>query len=92
MFYVLRYSIALINPGEGNAVLGMMQMFGGSLKLAEAMAPRADCVKVAMDDPEHKELMTELFICSRCLLKPLLLPLLSEKRQHKESDEAADRG
>lgn len=82
MFYVMRYSIALINPDAGNQVLGLAQMFRGSLALAEAMAPRPDCVKVAMDDPEFKELTTELFICNDCfLMKPLDMAVLSEKRR-----------
>jgi len=58
--------------------MGLMQMFGGNLALAEAMSPEPDCVMVMGD--EEPSLMTELFICQECFLaKPVELALIVEK-------------
>ncbi len=67
IWYVLRISQAMINPRSGNQVLGMMQMMGGSLALAEAMVPDADCVLVMGD--EEPELMTEINLCQECCIR-----------------------
>lgn len=51
MWYVVRFSMAMLKPQAANGVMGLMQMLGGSLALAEAMAPEPDCV-VVMGDKE----------------------------------------
>lgn len=66
IWYVVRISQAMIKPKEGNQVLGLMQVLGGSLALAETMAPEAHCVLVMGDaDPT---LMAEVAICQDCFL------------------------
>jgi hypothetical protein len=87
MFYVIRFSIALVNPQKANQVLGMHQFFQGqSLPLAELFAGGDDVVTVAMDDKDHRELMVEAYVCNDCYLQPITLPLLAEKVQ--ANDEA----
>jgi hypothetical protein len=80
MFYVARFSIALIKPDAGNQVLGLARMFRGSMALAEVMAPEPDCITVAMDDKEHQGLTTELLLCTNCYCGNVNLALLAEKR------------
>lgn len=83
MFYVLRYSLAVVNVNAVNEFAGMDRFFGGraSFALVENFVPSANqAIRVAMDDPETKALMTELVVCMDCYLKPLDLPLLAEQR------------
>ena len=77
IWYVIRVSSAMLKPQPANQVLGLRQILG-SLTLAEAMAPDADCVLVMGDaDPQ---LMTEIQICQPCFLEGKVeLPLLMEK-------------
>ena len=66
LFYVVRTEMAVVNTVDANQVLGLRQIFQGSLGLAEAMAP-AEPVKLG-----GPELTTELFFCQECYLeKPL---------------------
>ena len=67
IWYVLRVSQAMINPRAGNQVLGMMQMLGGNLALAETIAPEPDCVLVMGD--KEPALMTELNLCQGCFME-----------------------
>lgn len=77
MWYVIRVSHALINPTAGNQVLGLTQMFGGNLALAEVMAPETDCVLITGD--KEPSLMTEIHICQDCfLMKPIEMGILME--------------
>jgi len=80
-FYVVRTSIALFKPQATQQTLGLAQYFGGNLGLAEIFSPDEDAVVVAMDNEEHKELMSEFFICQNCYLtKPIDLALLAERK------------
>jgi hypothetical protein len=82
-WYVVRFSMAMISPHAANGVMGLTQMFGGNLALAEAMAPEPDCVKVLGD--EEPDLMTEVNICQECfLMKPLNMALLMESAREEE--------
>lgn len=84
IFYVVRFSLALVNPRAVNEFLGMHQFFQGrtSDALVENFAPAtADAITVAMDHPDHRALMTELVICSDCYVTPLTLAQLAESRQ-----------
>lgn len=81
-FYVVRFSLAIFKPQAVNQVLGLTQMFGGALGLAEAMAPESDVVIVAGD--QEPQLMNELLVCMDCfLMKPLDIAILGEKRNHE---------
>lgn len=90
VFYVLRFSSAVVNAREANEVLGLTQYFGGALGLAEVMAPRDEVVHVAMDDddPEIRSLMIEAIICNDCYTSKLVLGLVAEKvrarQEHKD--------
>lgn len=85
-WYVARISQAMLNPRAANETLGLMQMFGGNLALAEVMGSRPDCVMI-MGDAEPS-LMTELHICQECfLMKPLDMGILLEKaNRNKEAE------
>lgn len=79
IFNVVRITRAFVAPRAANQTLGLMQMFGGHLAIAEALTPEADCVKIAGD--ENEQLMTELLICQDCyMMKDMSLPLLETKR------------
>jgi hypothetical protein len=90
MWYVLRFSQAMINPKAGNQVLGMAQYFGGisALHLAEAMSPEPDCVMIFGD--ADKNLMTEVHICQECfLMKSVNMAMLMESARDREEEPAS---
>lgn len=64
-FYVVDVSLAMLKPQATNQVLGLVQMFGGSLALAEAMSPDAEAALVMGD--EDRTLRTRLVLCTECL-------------------------
>lgn len=82
IWYVVRISQAMLKPQAANGVLGLCQMFGGSLALAEAMAPEPDCVLVMGD--KEPSLMTEINVCQQCfLMKPLDMAILMESAREE---------
>jgi DNA topoisomerase IB len=86
IFYVLRFSLALVRERAVNEFMGMHQFFGGraSVALIENFAPSAaNAVVVAMDDPEYDVLANEIVICNGCYMKPIVLAELAEKRAGK---------
>ena len=90
LFYIVRFSLAIIKREAVNEFFGMHQFFGGRAPtaLVENFAPAAaDAVTIAMDDDEFKQLMNELFVCNDCYMTPLDLPLLAERRASKERRE-----
>lgn len=77
--YLLRLSLLVVSPRAVNQVLGLNQIFGGALKLAEAFAPDDNPVKVAGE--EDPSLWTDALVCQRCALgAPIDLGLLLAKR------------
>lgn len=91
-FYVVRFSQALFDATNTNAVLGVHQIFGGqALRLAETMAPGADEAVLVFGDKD-KTLETELFLCQPCFTDgPIDLAMLWEVRlaaQRKAEAEA----
>lgn len=83
IFYIIRFSLVVVNRRAVEEFAGMHQFFGGraSTALVENFSPSAaDAIKIPLDDPEFKELVTELFICGKCYLEPLDLPQLAERR------------
>lgn len=82
-FSVVRTSIATIHPAKANQVMASLVMFGGNVELAEVMSD-ANCVTVAMDDPEFKSLMVELLICNDCMCKPIVLGEVCERRNERK--------
>lgn len=81
-FYIVQTSLAIINPQAANATLGLTQMFGGHLALAEAMSPDAEAVKIAGEF--NKELWTELRVCAKCYMQPLNLAEIAECNSERE--------
>lgn len=78
IFYQVRTSIVMVKAQAANQMLGLTQMMGGSLALAEAMGPEPDCVTVGGDhDPE---LFTHLLMCQDCFMKPVRLAEVVEHR------------
>lgn len=62
-WYVIRQTQAMINPQEGNRVLGMTQFFQGSIGLAEQFETSKP-VKIFGD--MEPALMNEIHICFNC--------------------------
>lgn len=69
-WYVLRVSMALMKPQATNTVMGLSQIFGGSLALAEAFAPEEPIV-IAGDAKPGELPWTELHVCFKCWTGPL---------------------
>lgn len=89
-FEVVRTTLAFVKPSAAQQVLGLTQIFGGALRLAEAMAPESDAVVIAMDN--DKLLMTEIFVCQECFMKPLNYAALAEKVSDRLSKDEVDDG
>ena len=89
MFYVIRFSMAMFKVREVNTNLGLAQMFGGNLGVAEAMSQNAEAVMVFGE--EKSELWTELFICQACFTgdpnKPRVDLAILAERVGKEKNE-----
>ena len=64
-WYVLRVSQAMVSPRAASQVMGLSQIFGGSLGLAEVLAPDADGAVMIFGDKDPR-LMQELHICFDC--------------------------
>jgi len=84
-FYVVRFSLAVVNYRAINENLGLMQMFGGSVSLAEAMTSQPEVVTVTGDEDPY--LQTEVFICTDCFLRGVNLALLQEHIESKLKEE-----
>lgn len=81
-FYVVRFSLAVIDYRAINENLGLMQMLGGSVSLAEVMTSQPEVVTVTGD--EDKSLQTEVYICTDCFLHGVNLALLQERIESKD--------
>lgn len=79
-FYILKYSLVLINQREANVTLAMAENFG-SLEIAEVMTPGRE-IKIAGE--ENAELWSKLFICQNCFMRPLNLAEVAERKHDKE--------
>ena len=79
VFNLVTCDIGAVNPVEARTNLGLTQMFGGALGLAEVMSPTPDCVKLASDKPETAPLRRRLFLCMECWCKPICLGEVLEK-------------
>jgi len=76
-FYVVKMSIALINPQKVNSTLGLTQHFQGNLHLAEVMGAGGEVVIGSDSDPE---LEVTIILCNDCRnSKEINLGLLAEK-------------
>jgi hypothetical protein len=70
----------MLNRKAASEVLGMTQIVGGHLAIAEAMAPSSE-VAVTIAGDKDPALMTELHICQNCFLKGRIdLAILIEDR------------
>lgn len=91
-FYVVRFSLALINADVANQTLGLTQMLGGSLALAEVFASGKDAVIIAGE--KDKTLLDEIYLCSDCYCGDVNLAMLAEKvyDQTQQTSEKEKRG
>lgn len=78
VFYVLRVSTAVVSPDAAHQVLGLRQMFGGSLALAEVFAPAEPVVQV---DGE-----TEIRLCVQCYCGERCIGALVEQRNNASKE------
>jgi hypothetical protein len=89
MFYIIRVSLAFVNPQAVNEYLGIHQFFGGKASddLVRNFAPAmADAVTVAGD--QEPSLQTEIAICQACFMAgDTDLPMLMERRQRAAAGE-----
>jgi hypothetical protein len=92
IFNVIRVSPAIFNPREVNQVLGMTQMFGGALGLAEVMAGGNDAVKVAIDDPAYKDSVVDIYLCNKCCAGGVCIGELTEKVSAIKAKQGGDIG
>lgn len=67
IWYIVRASQAMLDKTATNATLGLAQMFGGSLTLAEAMGSRPEEAVLVMGD-KIPGLWIEIFLCQNCAL------------------------
>lgn len=88
IFNVVRTSLAFVSPKAANQVLGLSQVFGGALALAEVMSPEPNAVKIGMD--EDKALMTEILLCQECFISELNYAVLAEKVNDLLNKEVGD--
>lgn len=90
-FYVIRSSIALVNPQNWSGVTGVMQIVGGgresmaALRVAEVMAPSAEDA-VSIGGEKYPELWNEAVICSDCYMKSDI-PIWNEKANERRKKE-----
>lgn len=73
-FYVLRTSLAIVNPKAASGVLGLITIMSGgktpsnaAINIAETLAPDAENAILVVGDEDPK-LMTEFFLCQNCAL------------------------
>ncbi len=82
IFYVVRFSLAVVNARAVNQMLGMHHFFGGKagMPLIENFAPEmAQGFTIAMDEKDSAALGTEAFLCNICMMEPIDLQMLSER-------------
>jgi len=87
-FYVVRFSLAVINYGALSENIGLMTMFGGSISMAETFTSQPEVVTVTGD--KHKSLEVEAYICTDCFVQDVNLAHLQslvEARQNKKAGE-----
>lgn len=88
-WYVVRSSMAILNPQAANQTLGLAQFFQGSMALAEAFSPAVNDAVIICGDKEPA-LLDEVHLCFECFYgKPLgmLLEGVREKK-NRELDSA----
>jgi hypothetical protein len=95
LFHVVRTSMAIVNATAVRQYAGMRQFFGGgSDALVLNFVPSAnDGFTIAMDEKEHRELMSEMFICNNCWTAGAFdeLHMITERINAKKVDhDAAD--
>jgi len=86
-WYVVRVTQAMVSPKAAREVFGLTMILGGSLAIAEAMAPRPEEAVLVLGD-EDRQLQTELLLCFDCYTAHVPLAELVERRT-AEKDAAA---
>jgi hypothetical protein len=65
-WYVIRVGRAFLNAGAVNRTLGLAQMLGGAMGVAEAMSPDAARAVVILEDEPGSGGWTDLHVCMDC--------------------------
>lgn len=91
VFYVLRVSLAMVDPEAASGVLGLTQIMSAgrppspaALHIAEALAPDAEGFVRIMGD-ESPDLMTHLVVCQDCFLMKGEIAMWVEKENGREA-------
>jgi hypothetical protein len=88
-FYVVTLDTALVLAPPVNRVLGLAQMFGGSLALAEVMSDEQSPIKLLSENGANPD---KALLCFACYCKPIHLASLAERladrRNEKDANEA----
>ena len=79
IFNVVSITPAVISPRAANQVLGMSQFFQGSLALAEVFQAE-EPVTLASEDGDLSGLVTQIFLCQKCMAGEICLGEIVEKR------------
>lgn len=77
--HVVRVTSGIVVPTACNQVLGLARIYHGALKLAEAMAPDPEVVKLIGD--QEGATWDELLLCFACFCSKKSLAELVEARQ-----------
>lgn len=93
MFYQIEIKTVILNAGAINEQLGLAQMLGGSMRLAEVMGARGGEAAQVLEEPDA---VTKLFQCQVCNMnakKSISLAEVAERRHDKirEYQEGEDR-
>lgn len=66
-WYVIRLSQCMLDAKATNETLGLSQMFGGNIALAEVMGSCAEEAVIILGD-RMPSMWTELLVCQSCVL------------------------
>lgn len=88
-FYVVRFSLAVINFRALSENVGLMTMFHGSVALAETMTSQPEVVTVTGD--KDKSLEVEAYICTDCFVQGVNLAHLQSLVEARENAKAGKR-
>lgn len=89
-FYVVRTSLAIVNPKAASGVLGLITIMSAgrplsaaALGIAEALAPDAEGFVMILSD-EDKKLQTQIVVCQECFLMKGSMAMWVEKANRRE--------
>lgn len=81
VFRVITSKVAALNKQNIDSVLGTARILGGSLALAEVMAPGANAMAEVL---ENEEATDRLLVCMRCYCEKTLAQIAEAKNDRRE--------